>query len=372
MKLGFLNDQSSLETRSTLDLVSAKKLISKGIDVFVEKSFSKELFSDDDFVQIGVTIKERYDILKSSDFIVQLSPLNEDEIKVMKKGAIFYGFLNPFFNRPLLTTFSKFGIKAISMEMIPRTTIAQKMDILSSQANLAGYVAVMVAAERIKKVLPMMITPAGTISPCRVFVIGVGVAGLQAIATAKRLGARVEAFDTRPVVEEQVKSLGAKFIKVDLGATGETQDGYAKELSAEKLKKQKEVMAKQCQLCDIVITTAQVFGRRAPRIVTKDMVLNMSRGSVIVDLAVDSGGNVEGAELGKEILINGVNVIGLANFPGHVAVHASQVLSANIFNFIDEFWDSENKIFQFDMSNEILSSSVITNDGEIVNKMFLE
>ncbi|MDW8356259.1 MAG: NAD(P)(+) transhydrogenase (Re/Si-specific) subunit alpha, partial [Bryobacterales bacterium] len=196
-----------------------------------------------------------------------------------------------FNERALVDRFAARGVSALSMELIPRTTRAQKMDALSSQANLAGYVAVILAAERLNKILPMMMTPAGTISPARVFVIGAGVAGLQAIATAKRLGAKVEAYDTRPAVEEQVRSLGAKFVKLDLGEIGQTQDGYARALTEEQLRKQREGMRTVCAEADVVITTAQVFGGRAPILVTTDMLDAMKPGSVVVDLAIESGGN---------------------------------------------------------------------------------
>jgi len=255
------------------------------------------------------------------------------------------------------------------MEMIPRSTIAQKMDALSSQANLAGYVTVILAAERINKILPMMMTPSGTIAPARVFIIGVGVAGLQAIATAKRLGARVEAFDTRPVVEEQVQSLGAKFVKIDLGETGQTKDGYAKALTPEQIKKQQDGMAKICANADIVITTAQLFGRKAPVIVTKEMVAQMKPGSIIVDMAVESGGNVEGSKVDEEVDVNGVRILGLGNLPGRVAVHASQMYSSNLVNFVESFWDVEAKKFNLKLEDDIIKGCLITHNGEVVNEM---
>jgi NAD(P) transhydrogenase subunit alpha len=260
-------------------------------------------------------------------------------------------------------------INSISMEMIPRTTKAQKMDVLSSQASLAGYVAVIKAAEVSDKILPMMMTPAGTITPSRVFIIGAGVAGLQAIATAKRLGARVEAFDTRPVVEEQVQSLGAKFVKVDLGETGQTKDGYAKALTEEQIQKQRDVMAKVCASSDIVITTAQLFGRKAPVIITEEMVKGMKPGSVIVDLAVESGGNVAGSKVGETVVVNGVKILGVPNMAGEVASHASQMFSSNVTNLLDEFWDKETKKFNLDFEDEIIAGCVITHDGQLVNKM---
>ena len=258
------------------------------------------------------------------------------------------------------------------MEMIPRTTLAQKMDALSSQANLAGYTAVMLAAERLDKVFPMMMTPAGTIKPANVFIIGVGVAGLQAIATAKRLGARVDAFDTRPVVEEQVQSLGAKFVKVDLGETGETKDGYAKELTDEQKAMQQVAMAEVCAKADVVITTAQLFGRKAPVIVTQAMVESMKPGSVIVDLAVETGGNVEGSQVDEEVDINGVRILGLGNLPGRTCENASQMYSANLLALVDHFWDEEAKELKLDLEDEIMRGCLITQNGEIQNTMIKE
>jgi NAD(P) transhydrogenase subunit alpha len=255
------------------------------------------------------------------------------------------------------------------MEMIPRTTRAQKMDALSSQASLAGYAMVILAAERLDKILPMMMTPAGTISPSRVFIIGAGVAGLQAIATAKRLGARVDAFDTRPIVKEQVESLGGKFVEIDLGETGQTEAGYANALTEDQVKLQLEGQKKVCSQSDIVITTAQLFGRTAPIVVTKDMLAAMKPGSVVIDLAVESGGNVEGSVLGEEVEINGVKVIGLANMPGRVANNASQMYSANVHNLVLEYWNKETKEFDLDMEDEIIKGCVITHDGALVNEM---
>ena len=242
------------------------------------------------------------------------------------------------------------------------------MDALSSQASLAGYVAVIIASERLDSAFPMMTTPAGTIYPARVFIIGAGVAGLQAIATAKRLGARVEAFDTRPVVEEQVQSLGARFVKVDLGEQGQTKDGYAKELTPEQLEKQRQVMAQHCASADVVITTAQVFGRKAPLIVTEEMVSGMKPGSVVVDMAVETGGNVAGSVVGDEVEIGGVRLIGLTNLAGRVPVHASQVYSNNLSNFISEFWDPEEKRLNLDPADEIVAGCTVTRGGEVIHE----
>jgi len=242
------------------------------------------------------------------------------------------------------------------------------MDALSSQASLAGHVAVIVAAERLNKVFPMMMTPAGTIAPSRVFVIGVGIAGLQAIATAKRLGARVEAFDTRHVVKEQVQSLGARFVEIDLGETGQTKDGYAKALTKEQIEKQQQEMAKHCAMADVVITTAQVFGRKAPRIVTREMIMAMKKGSVVVDLAAESGGNVEGSVPGQEVIVNGVSIIGLKNSASHVANHASQMYSSNLISFINEFWDGETKSLKLRLDDEIIKGCLVTHENAIFSE----
>jgi NAD(P) transhydrogenase subunit alpha len=242
------------------------------------------------------------------------------------------------------------------------------MDALSSQANLGGYVTVIQAALHCPKIFPMMMTPAGTIPPARVFVIGAGVAGLQAIATAKRLGARVEAFDTRPVVAEQVQSLGAKFVEIDLGDTGQTEQGYAKELTPEQLDLQKAGQKKIISQSDVVITTAQVFGRPAPKIVSRDMVEAMQRGSVVVDMAVESGGNVEGSVLNQVVDINGVKVVGQGNLPSEVSRNASEMYSNNLFNLLDDFWDSDEKTLNLDPEDEIVQGCVITRDGAIVNE----
>ncbi len=254
--------------------------------------------------------------LGAADVVLRVRKPPEGEVSNLKPGCIHISLLDAFNERDLVRALAAANVTAIGLEMLPRITLAQKMDVLSSQASLAGYAAVIAAAGTIDRIFPMMMTPAGTLKPARVFVIGVGVAGLQVIATAKRLGARVEAFDTRPAVEEQVQSLGAKFVKVDLGETGQTAQGYARELTPEQLEKQREVMAQHCAKADIVITTAQVFGRKAPLIVTNAMVDQMQPGSVIVDMAVESGGNVECSQPDETVERNGVRVLGLRNLPG--------------------------------------------------------
>ncbi len=329
-------------------------------------------YADTDYAKAGVKLTEdQPGSLAAADLILRVSKPTLPDIARMKRGALHLSFLDPFHEPALLAAFASAGVSAVSLEMIPRTTLAQKMDALSSQASLAGYAAVIEAAQRLGMALPMMMTPAGTIMPARVFVIGAGVAGLQAIATAKRLGARVEAFDTRPVVEEQVRSLGARFVKIDLGETGQTAGGYAKALTPEQIAKQQVGMAKFCAQSDIVITTAKLFGRPAPRVITKTMLDGMKPGSVVVDLAVESGGNVEGSQPGKDIVTaNGVKIIGHHCLEGTTAYHATQVLAANFAAWVTHFWDEQQKQFRLDPPDEILKGCLLTHGGSIVHPQF--
>jgi H+-translocating NAD(P) transhydrogenase subunit alpha len=357
------------ESRVPVIPATVEKLVKLGASVAVEQGLGESLrINDEAYVKAGATITGRAEGQAAADMVLRLRKPAPADLDGIKEGAIHVSYLDPFNERDLIRDMANRKISAVSLEMIPRSTIAQKMDVISSQANLGGYVSVILAAERLSKILPMMTTPAGTIAPAKVFVIGVGVAGLQAIATAKRLGAIVEAFDTRPVVEDQVKSLGAKFVKIDLGETGQTKDGYAKALTDEQLAIQRKAMAKHCAGADIVITTAQVFGRKAPVIVTADMVAGMSPGSIIVDMAVETGGNVEGSALNQEADVNGVTIIGLGNLPGRVAVHASQMYSSNLFNFIDHFWSKDEKTFTLKREDDIIKGCLITHGGEVVNE----
>ena len=359
------------ETRVALIPEHIAKLVEIGAHITVETGIGQKLnFSDEDYAKAGASLEaNRSNLLQASDMVLRIRKPTMEEVALLKEESIYVSMLDPFNERELIEALMNKRVACISMEMIPRITRAQKMDVLSSQENLAGYVAVIIAAERLDKIFPMMMTPAGTISPARVFVIGVGIAGLQAIATAKRLGARVDAFDTRPVVEEQVKSLGARFVKIDLGETGQTRDGYAKPLTDEQLQKQREGMAKVCAASDVVITTAQVFGKKAPLIITEDMVAGMSKGSVLVDLAVETGGNVAGSQPDQEVDVDGVRIIGLANLPGEVAINASQMFSSNLFALVAEFWNEEEKRFRLDFEDEIIQGCIITHQGKIINEM---
>jgi len=366
----FFPKEETNEIRATILPEVAKKFIDLGIEVSVETGLGDKVFvSDDLYAQAGAKIcNDSNEALSGADIVCKINKPSSNQVALLKKNAIFVSFLDPFNEEELVSELASANVSSISMELVPRITRAQKMDALSSQANLAGYAAVIEASRTLSKSFPMMMTAAGTISPARVFVVGVGVAGLQAIATAKRLGARVEAFDTRPVVEEQVKSLGAKFVKIDIGDTEETDQGYAKELTPEQIRMQQDGMKKICSLSDVIITTAQVFGRPAPRIITQDMIDAMQPGSVIVDMAVATGGNVEGSKNDEYVFDNGVTIIGMSNLPGEVARDASQVFGNNIFNMIEEFWDAENKSLNFDLKDEILKGCVITHQGKVVNE----
>ncbi|MCP5051005.1 MAG: Re/Si-specific NAD(P)(+) transhydrogenase subunit alpha [bacterium] len=371
MKLAIPKETFKGERRVPMIPVHVEKLVKQGAEVVIESGMGEGSgYDDESYKKIGATIsKDRKKLLSDADIVLRLRKPPEKEIASLKKGAIHISYLDPFNEKGLIDKFVKAGVSSFSMEMIPRTTLAQKMDALSSQASLAGYVAIVEAMKKSDKIFPMMMTPAGTIQPSRVFIIGAGVAGLQAIATAKRMGAKVEAFDTRAVVEDQVKSLGAKFVKVDLGETGQTKDGYAKALTDEQMAKQKEAMAKHVAMADVVITTAKLFGRKAPLIITSEMIEKMKKGSVLVDLAVDTGGNIEGSKVDEIVDVNGKFIIGLENFPGEVAVHASQMYSSNLLNFVDEFWNEESKSFNLDLENELIKGSLITHNNEVVNEM---
>lgn len=370
MQIGVLKETHPGENRVALIPDTVKKLVKLGADITVEAALGQGSgFADEDYAEAGATVSsDRNGVLGQSDIILRIRKPEANEVGNLKQGCIHISYLDPFNEGELVDSLAGHGVSAISMEMIPRTTLSQKMDALSSQANLAGYVAVMLAANSLDRLLPMMMTPAGTIKPAKVFVIGAGVAGLQAIATAKRLGAKVTAFDTRPVVAEQVRSVGAKFLEIDLGETGQTKDGYARELTPEQIEKQRQGQKAAIADSDIVITTAQVFGRKAPRLVTQDMVEAMQPGSVIVDMAAETGGNVEGSVAGQEVAVNGVTIIGQGNWPNFVSRDASQMYSSNLFNMVNEYWDTENKSFVLDRENEIIQGCLITHGGAIVNE----
>jgi NAD(P) transhydrogenase subunit alpha len=370
MLIGVPRETEPGELRAALVPVGVKKLTGLGLEVVVESGLGEGAgFPDSAYEDAGASIEtDRAALLGRADIVLRIRKPSDEDTAALKKGAIHASLLDPFNEKELIGTLAEAGATAISMEMVPRSTRAQKMDVLSSQANLAGYVTVILAARELDKIFPMMMTPAGTISPAKVFVIGAGVAGLQAVATAKRLGARVTAFDTRPVVAEQVESLGGKFLHIDLGDTGQNEQGYANELTPEQQQKQREGQKDAIADSDVVITTAQLFGRPAPRLVDAEMIAGMRPGSVIVDMAVETGGNVEGSRPGEIVDVDGVKVIGLRNLPAQVARNASEMFSANLFNLVDEFWDKESGTFDLDLEDDILKSCVITHGGEVVNE----
>ena len=370
MHIGVPRETDPLERRTALVPAAASKLIRSGFTVSVESGAATGAgFTDADYTDVGATVcSERSALLGSADILLRVGKPPVEEVSALRKSALHVSFLDPYNERGLVESLASHGVSAVSMEMVPRTTRAQKMDALSSQANLAGYVMVMLAARKLDSILPMMMTPSGTISPARVFVIGAGVAGLQAIATAKRLGARVEAFDVRNVVAEQVQSLGAKFVDIDLGETGQTKDGYAKALTDAQLEMQREGMKAVIAQSDIVITTAQVFGRPAPRVLTADMVAAMKPGGVIVDMAVGSGGNVEGSKPDEDVEVDGVTIIGVSNLPSEVARNASEMYSNNLVNLLTEYWNQEDSSLNLDRSDDILAGCLLTQNGIVVNE----
>jgi NAD(P) transhydrogenase subunit alpha len=370
MLIGVPRETYPGENRVPMVPADIKKLVRAGADVQIESGMGQTAnFDDQEYTEVGASVVGRDELLANADIIARLRKPALEEVAKLKKGGLHVSYLDPFNEPDLIAAFQENNITAISMEMIPRSTRSQKMDALSSQASLAGYVAVLLTAAKLNRILPMMMTPAGTLKPANVFIIGAGVAGLQAIATAKRMGAKVTAFDTRPVVKEQVESLGGKFLEIDLGETGQTENGYAKELTPEQVQLQREGQKQAIADSDIVITTAQLFGRPAPLIVPRDMVEGMKPGSVILDMAADTGGNVEGSVADQEVDINGVTIIGLSNLPNNVCRDASVMYSSNLFNLIDDCWDKEEKTFKLDLEHDILSGCIITHQGEVVNEM---
>ncbi len=374
MRLAIPRETHPGENRASVTPETVKKLVRLGADIAIEAGAGAGAgFSDEAYAAEGASIEaDRDALLSGADMVLRLRKPDHAEVAKLKQGCIHVSYLDPFNEHDLIREFAAKHITAVSMEMIPRSTRSQKMDALSSQANLAGYMAVMLAATRLPRIFPMMMTPAGTLKPAKVFIIGAGVAGLQAIATAKRLGARVTAFDTRPVVAEQVQSLGGKFLEIDLGDTGQTKDGYARELTPEQVDLQRQAQKAVIAESDVVITTAQVFGRKPPVLVTEDMVAGMAPGSVVVDMAAETGGNVEGSAPNEVVDVGGVTIIGTGNLSNLVARDATQMYASNMFNLVEDTWDKEAKSFVLDLENDILPGCVITHDGAVVHPTIKE
>ncbi len=370
MLIAIPKETASGEKRAALIPASVKKLVQLGAQVSVESSLGAAAgFPDEEYQAAGASlVDDRSALLAAAQMVLRVRKPELADIELLQPGCIHVSFLDPFNETAIIDAMRVRNISAISMEMIPRSTRSQKMDALSSQANLAGYVMALKAATYLPSILPMMMTPAGTLKPAKVFVIGAGVAGLQAIATAKRLGAQVTAFDTRSEVAEQVHSVGAKFLEIDLGETGSTKDGYAKELTAEQLQIQREAQQEVIANSDAVITTAQVFGRKPPVIVPKEFVAGMRAGSVVIDMAAETGGNVEGSVPGEVVSVNGVNIVGTGSWPNEVARDASQMYSSNLYNLVEEFWSKDEQRVVLDFENDLIGC-VITHQQEIVNQV---
>ena len=359
------------ETRVAAVPETVKKLIGAGFAVPVEAGAgTAAAYPDADYEAAGATLaKTAKEALAKADIVFKVRAPVDDEIAALKSGALVVALLNPYQDRAVVEALAKKGASAFAMEFVPRITRAQVMDALSSQANLAGYRAVIEGAEAYGKVMPMMMTAAGTVAAAKVFVMGVGVAGLQAIATARRLGAVVTATDVRPATKEQVESLGAKFLAVEDEEfrNAQTAGGYAKEMSPEYQAKQAELVSSHIAKQDMVITTALIPGRPAPKLVSAAQVASMKPGSVIVDLAVEQGGNVEGAKPGEvAVTANGVKILGVANLPGRVATDASALYARNLFAFAGLFLDKEGQ-FAPDYEDEILKAALVTQGGAIVH-----
>ncbi len=372
MQLAVLKERRPFETRVSSTPETIKKLIALGFDVTVEKGAGvASHYTDEAYKAAGAKIGATPEkTVEKADVVLKVQPPmtkndgGEDEVSLLPKGSLLIGILQPHSKVDLLEAYNKSKITSFSLELVPRITRAQSMDVLSSQSNLAGYRAVIEAANAFERAFPMMMTAAGTIAPARVLILGAGVAGLQAIATAKRLGAIVSAFDVRAAAKEQVESLGATFVQVESEEAGEATGGYAKEMSKDYQAKQAAKIKETLQKSDIAITTALIPGKPAPRLITKDMVEVMKPSSVIVDLAVESGGNCEGSELGKVVEKNGVKIIGYANMPGRIPTDASAFYARNVLNLLTLCVEKEKKALNINWDDEIIKGVALTHDGK--------
>jgi NAD(P) transhydrogenase subunit alpha len=372
VRIAVVKESTADEKRVSATPETVKKFTGLGAEVAVESGAgSSASISDQAYADAGAKVGDRESILKDADIILGVQGPDPDSLKGAKKGAWIVAGLNPFGERARVDAYAAAGFEALAMELMPRITRAQSMDILSSQSNLSGYKAVLDAASEYGRAFPMMMTAAGTVSAARVFIMGVGVAGLQAIATARRLGAQVSATDVRSATKEQIQSLGAKpiFVENVAGIEGEGSGGYATEMSPEYQKAQAELVSAHIAKQDIVITTALIPGRPAPRLISDAQIASMRPGSVIVDLAVEQGGNVEGAKAGGVVEIHGVKIVGHRNVPSRLAADTSALFSRNLFNFLSAFWDKEGGLPQLD--DEIGGAIRLTQSGKVVNPRLL-
>jgi NAD(P) transhydrogenase subunit alpha len=374
MQIGIPAETVAGETRVAATPETVKKYVQLGYAVVVQSGAGVAAScTDDAYQQAGATIAATAaDTYKDADLVLKVRAPSADETALIKQGAAVLGIYAPHSN-PHLDAYAARGIDCYAMELIPRITRAQSADVLSSQANLAGYKAVLMAANEYQRLFPMLMTAAGTVKPARVVILGVGVAGLQAIATAKRLGAVVEANDVRPAVKEQVESLGGKYIEVQMTdeekKSAETAGGYAREMSDDYKRRQVELVAKHVSQADIVITTALIPGRPAPRLVTGETVAKMKPGSVIVDMAVESGGNVEGSKPNENVVTaNGVKIIGCTNIPATVAAEASALYARNLLNFLSPMYDKEARAFKLNPQDDVVGPTIIVAGGQVAYK----
>ena len=367
MKVLVVRETMPGERRVAATPETVAKMVAAGLEVTVEAGAGEEAsFPDAAFEAAGAkVVREHAKALAAADIVLRVQPPADGDVKAMRKGALSIGFLQPATSAAAVKALAKHGVTAFSLEMVPRISRAQSMDALSSQASLAGYKAVLMAAVRLGKYFPMLMSAAGTIAPARVLVLGAGVAGLQAIATARRLGAVVEAYDVRPAVRDEVKSLGATFLELNLEAQ-EGQGGYAREQSDEFLAKQRELLTERVAAADVVITTAAVPGRKAPVLVTAEMVKGMRPGSVIVDLAADGGGNVELTKAGEAVEVGGVTIDGTRNVPSTIPVHASQLYARNVANLL--LLMIKDGQLNLDLEDDVIKGAVVTHGGEVVNE----
>lgn len=369
MKVAVVKETRPGESRVALAPSGVSALTGKGMTVSVESGAGRTAgISDDAFREAGAEIASSASAaLEGADLFLHVNPPSADETALLKRGAVVVSFLDPLGDAAGIGRLRDAGLTAISMEMVPRITRAQSMDALSSQATAAGYKAVLLAAAALPRFLPMFTTAAGTIRPARALVLGAGVAGLQAIATARRLGAVVEAFDVRPAVKEQVQSLGATFLETEHEVAAEGEGGYAKELSEEQHQRELELIAKHITAADIVVTTAQIPGRTAPVLITDAMLKTMKPGAVVVDLASESGGNCEGVVSGETVTVHGVTVMGPVNLPATIPDHATQMYSKNVVTLVGELLDDEGAL-ALDFENDVVGPSTVTHDGRIRNE----
>lgn len=377
IKIGVPKETYPGETRVALVPANIQQFKKAGAEVIVQSGAGERAgYKDEEYLEKGAQLaKSREEVFANSDIILHVRALGANpeegkkDIKLMKEGQILIGFLEPFFAKDLIEEAAKRGIISFALELLPRTSRAQSMDVLSSMATISGYKAVLLAANYLTKMFPMLTTAAGTILPANVFVIGAGVAGLQAIATAKRLGAVVRAYDIRPATKQEVESLGAKFVELGLESQeAEDKSGYAKDMGEEFYKKQRELLTKVIAESDVVISTAAVPGKKAPVLITEDMVKAMKPGSVIVDLAAERGGNCELTKAGEVVEKYGVVIIGPVNVPATLPYHASQMYSKNIANFCALL--IKNGEINLNLNDDILASTLLTKDGKIVNSIF--